>query len=72
MKAIFNFGSKSTGKIKKKKKAKNENIISKICQMHGRPLLLDAELDFKLCSMIVSLCTAGARINIYQALKPFF
>ena len=64
MKAPFDLGSKSTGKIKKKKKEKNENITLKIGQTRGRLLLLDAELDLKLCSMIVSLRTAGTGINI--------
>ena len=49
---------KIQGKFKKKKKAKYENINLK------RPLLLDAESDLKLRSMIVSPLTAGARINV--------
>ena len=48
----------------KEKKAKNENITLKIGQMHGRSLLLDAELDSNLGSLIVSLYTAGAGKNI--------
>ena len=64
MKAPFDLGSKSTGKIKKKRKKKNENITLKIGQTRGRLLLLDAELDLKLRSMIVSLRTAGAGIDI--------
>ena len=51
--------------LKEKKKAKNENITLKIGQMRGRPLLLDAELDLQLRSMIASLRTGGAGINIY-------
>ena len=51
--------------LKEKKKAKNENITLKIEQTRGRPSLLDAELDLKLHLMVVSLCTAGAGINIH-------
>lgn len=51
--------------LKEKKKAKNDNIALKIGQTRGRPLLLDAELDLKLRSMIVSLRRAGAGINIH-------
>ena len=51
--------------LKEKKKAKNENIILKIGQTRGRPLLLNAELDLKLRSIIVSLRTAGAGIDTH-------
>ena len=33
--------------------------------MRGTPILLDAELDLKLCSMVLSLCAAGSGINIH-------
>ena len=55
---------KIQGKLKKKKKVKYENINLKIGQMRGRPLLLDVESDLKLRSMIVSLLTARAGINV--------
>ena len=51
--------------LKEKKKAKNENIILQAEQARGRPLFLDPELDLSLHSMIVSLHTAGAGINLY-------
>ena len=64
MKAPFDVGPKSTGKFKGKEE-KTENIILKIGQTRGRPLFLDAELDLKLRSMIVSLRTAGAVIETH-------
>ena len=33
--------------------------------MHSRPLLVDVELNLKLCSMIVSFHTTGVAINIH-------
>ena len=51
--------------LRERKKAKNENIILKIEQTRGRPLLLVTELDLKLCSMIASSRTAGTGINIH-------
>ena len=54
--------------LKEKKKAKNEKIILKFGQTRGRPLLLDAELDLKLRSIIVALRIAGAGINIHIVL----
>ena len=54
---------KVQGELKEKKKVKNENTTLKIGQTRNRPILLDAQLDLKLRSMIVSLHTAGAGIN---------
>ena len=52
-------------KLKEQKKAKNDNITLKIGQRCARPFLLDAELDLTFRSMMVSLRTAGAGINIH-------
>ena len=48
--------------LKEKRKAINE-IILKIGQTRGRPLLLDIGLNLKLRTMIISLRTAAAGIN---------
>ena len=48
----------------KRKKVKNEKITLKTGKTRGTPLLLDADLDLKFCSMIVSLRTSGTGINI--------
>ena len=49
----------------KKINVESSGFVPKIGQVRGRPLLLDNELDLKLRTMLITLRTTGAGINIH-------
>ena len=49
----------------KKNNGESSGFAPKIGQVRGRPLLLDNELDLQLRTMLITLRTAGAGINIH-------
>ena len=54
--------SRDSWKFERKEESKQQ-VVLKIGQTRGRPLLLDVGLDSKIRAMIISLRTAGAGIN---------
>ena len=62
LKILSNLGSRDSWKFERKEESKQQ-VVLKTGQTRGRPLLLDVWLDSKLRAMIISLRTAGARIN---------
>ena len=62
LKVLSNLGSRDSWKFERKEESKQQ-VVLKIGQTRGRPLLLDVGHDSKLRAMIISLGMAGAGIN---------